>query len=75
MAGYVQAAAPKIPVGSHLWVEDPDEQWIDGDVVEVQGAELTVKCTNGKTVSRWQVYINYIYIYILNWVHGWLHAG
>ncbi|KMZ61687.1 putative Myosin XI [Zostera marina] len=45
------AAAPKIPVGSHLWVQDPDEQWIDGDVVEVQGAELTVKCSNGKTVK------------------------
>ncbi|KAL0737075.1 hypothetical protein Bca4012_013285 [Brassica carinata] len=35
-------------VGSCVWVEDPDEAWIDGEVVEVNGQEIKVLCTSGK---------------------------
>ena len=38
-------------VGSHVWVEDPDEAWIDGEVVEVNDEEIKISCTSGKTVS------------------------
>ncbi|KAF2552078.1 hypothetical protein F2Q68_00035691 [Brassica cretica] len=37
-------------VGSCVWVEDPDEAWIDGEVVEVNGQEIKVLCTSGKHV-------------------------
>ncbi|XP_010522522.1 PREDICTED: myosin-6 [Tarenaya hassleriana] len=37
-------------VGSHVWVEDPDEAWMDGEVVEVNGEEIKVLCTSEKTV-------------------------
>ena len=40
-----------IEVGSHVWVEDPDAAWIDGEVLEVNGDEVKVSCTSGKTVS------------------------
>ncbi|KAF5930549.1 hypothetical protein HYC85_031422 [Camellia sinensis] len=37
-------------VGSLVWVEDPDDAWLDGEVVEVNGEEIKVLCTSGKTV-------------------------
>lgn len=46
----LQAAAVNLVVGSLVWVEDPDEAWLDGEVVEVNGEEIKVLCTSGKTV-------------------------
>ncbi|KAI3459593.1 hypothetical protein Pfo_016256 [Paulownia fortunei] len=37
-----------IAVGSHVWVEDSEVAWIDGEVVEVNGEEIKVICTSGK---------------------------
>ncbi|KAG9136116.1 hypothetical protein Leryth_003734 [Lithospermum erythrorhizon] len=37
-------------IGSHVWVGDPEVAWIDGEVVEVNGEEVTVNCTLGKKV-------------------------
>ncbi|OVA04497.1 IQ motif [Macleaya cordata] len=39
-----------IVVGSHVWVEDPKLAWIDGEVIRVNGQEVHVQTTNGKTV-------------------------
>jgi hypothetical protein len=38
-------------VGSLVWLEDPDEAWIDGEVVEINKEDIKVLCTSGKTVS------------------------
>ncbi|KAL2469602.1 Myosin-10 [Abeliophyllum distichum] len=38
-----------IAVGSHVWVEDSEVAWIDGEVVEVNDEEVKVICTSGKT--------------------------
>lgn len=47
----VQQATPvTITVGSHVWVEDADEAWMDGEVLEVAGGEVKISCTSGKTV-------------------------
>ncbi|VYS44998.1 unnamed protein product [Arabidopsis thaliana] len=43
------AASAKVTVGCHVWVEDPDDAWIDGEVEEVNSEEITVNCS-GKTV-------------------------
>ncbi|XP_038979493.1 myosin-6-like isoform X3 [Phoenix dactylifera] len=45
------AAAIHIEVGSHVWVEDPDIAWTDGEVVEVNGDRIKVNCTSGKMVT------------------------
>uniref|UniRef100_A0A8I7BHT2 Uncharacterized protein n=2 Tax=Hordeum vulgare subsp. vulgare TaxID=112509 RepID=A0A8I7BHT2_HORVV len=45
------AAQASIAVGSQVWVEDPDEAWLDGEVVKVNGDTITVKCSNEKTVT------------------------
>jgi len=50
---YVQAASAKVTVGSHVWVEDPDDAWIDGEVEEVNSEEITVNCS-GKTVRKYK---------------------
>ncbi|KAK3149354.1 hypothetical protein QOZ80_3AG0216210 [Eleusine coracana subsp. coracana] len=39
-----------IIVGSHVWLEDPDEAWVDGVVTEIKGGNATIATTNGKTV-------------------------
>ncbi|KAL1332884.1 hypothetical protein AAHE18_11G060800 [Arachis hypogaea] len=36
-------------VGSHAWVEDSEVAWIDSEVLEVNGEEVKVSCTSGKT--------------------------
>uniref|UniRef100_A0A5B6YR02 Putative Myosin 2 isoform 1 n=1 Tax=Davidia involucrata TaxID=16924 RepID=A0A5B6YR02_DAVIN len=44
------AASVSLGIGSLVWLEDPDVTWIDGEVVEVNGEEIKVLCTSGKTV-------------------------
>ncbi|KAL3620549.1 hypothetical protein CASFOL_035461 [Castilleja foliolosa] len=39
-----------LAVGSLVWVEDHDVAWIDGEVVAVNGDDVKVLCTSGKTV-------------------------
>ncbi|KAM1281830.1 hypothetical protein ACFX15_021940 [Malus domestica] len=46
-----QAANVSLVVGSHVWVEDPEEAWIDGEVVGVNNEEIEINCTSGKTVT------------------------
>ncbi|KAI9122087.1 hypothetical protein K1719_006776 [Acacia pycnantha] len=43
-------AAVNPVVGSHVWVEDSEVSWIDGEVLAVNGEEIKVLCTSGKTV-------------------------
>jgi hypothetical protein len=45
-----QAATLKIVVGSHIWLEDKDLVWIDGEVFRTEGQNVHVHTTNGKTV-------------------------
>ncbi|KAH0941166.1 hypothetical protein HID58_000803, partial [Brassica napus] len=44
-------ACTTVSVGSSVWVEDPEVAWIDGEVVEVKGNDIKVKCSSGKTVG------------------------
>ncbi|KAE8668077.1 Myosin-6 [Hibiscus syriacus] len=37
-------------VGSEVWVEDPDDAWVDGEVLEINGDEIKVKRTSNKTI-------------------------
>ncbi|KAM2542693.1 hypothetical protein TB2_022090 [Malus domestica] len=46
-----QAANVSLVVGSHVWVEDPEEAWIDGEVVGVNNEEIEINCTSGKMVT------------------------
>ncbi|XP_010694808.2 myosin-11 isoform X2 [Beta vulgaris subsp. vulgaris] len=39
-----------IIVGSHVWVEDPDSAWIDGQVVKISGQEAEIEASDGKKV-------------------------
>lgn len=47
---FLQVATFNPAVGSHVWVEDPDEAWLDGEVVEVNGDQIKILCTSGKQV-------------------------
>lgn len=41
-----------IIVGSHVWVEDPAQAWIGGEVTKINGEEVHVRSGDGKTVSQ-----------------------
>lgn len=41
-----------IIVGSHVWAEDPELAWVDGEVVEIKGDKATIVTTNEKKVSQ-----------------------
>lgn len=45
------ASAASLVVGSLVWLEDPDEAWIDGEVVEINKEDIKVLCMSGKTVT------------------------
>lgn len=47
----VQGTPVNIIVGSQVWVEDPEDAWIDGEVTQINGKNVTIITTNGKTVS------------------------
>ena len=41
-----------VKAGSFVWVKDPEEAWLDGEVIEVNGDDIKVQCTSGKTVCN-----------------------
>ncbi|KAK7277807.1 hypothetical protein RJT34_22824 [Clitoria ternatea] len=44
----VQGTPVNIIVGSHVWIEDPDVVWIDGQVTKITGKDAEIETTNGK---------------------------
>ncbi|WZZ79808.1 hypothetical protein YC2023_100380 [Brassica napus] len=40
-----------IIVGSHVWVEDSDVAWIDGEVEKLTGEEVVIQATTGKKIT------------------------
>jgi len=47
----LQGTAVNIIEGSHVWVEDPSVAWIDGQVTKINGNDLEIQTSDGKTVS------------------------
>ncbi|EEC71379.1 hypothetical protein OsI_03495 [Oryza sativa Indica Group] len=46
----MQASMLNIVIGSHVWVEDKDSAWVDGEVFRIDGKNAHVRTTKGKTV-------------------------
>ncbi|CAH2038541.1 unnamed protein product [Thlaspi arvense] len=47
----MQGTPVNIIVGSHVWVEDSDVAWIDGEVEKINGEEVVIQATTGKKVT------------------------
>ncbi|XLR26509.1 myosin-11-like [Arachis ipaensis] len=47
----MQGTPVNIIVGSHVWVEDPDEAWLDGQVSKITGKDVEVATSNGKKIT------------------------
>lgn len=45
-----QGTKVNIIVGSHVWAEDAEIAWVDGEVVKINGEEAEIQTTNGKKV-------------------------
>jgi len=52
-----------ISVGSHVWVEDPDVSWIDGQVSNIKGKDAEIDTTNGKKVCAYFAFLNKFHRY------------
>lgn len=48
----LQGTPVNIIVGSHVWIEDPEIAWIEGQVTKINGEEVTIDTTNGNTVRE-----------------------
>ncbi|GMP42085.1 hypothetical protein CsSME_00011945 [Camellia sinensis var. sinensis] len=48
----IKGTPVNIIVGSHVWAEDPEVAWIDGEVVEIKDRDATIVTTNGRTMSQ-----------------------
>ncbi|PWZ27682.1 putative uridine nucleosidase 2 [Zea mays] len=48
MLGQKQASMLNIVTGSHIWVEDKDLSWVDGEVFRIDGQNAHVRTTKGK---------------------------
>ncbi|XP_075508017.1 myosin-9-like isoform X1 [Primulina tabacum] len=47
----MQSAPVTIIVGSHVWVEDAEVAWIDGEVTKITGQELEIQTSKGAKVT------------------------
>ncbi|CAL4947793.1 unnamed protein product [Urochloa decumbens] len=45
------ASMLNIVIGSHVWVEDKDLAWVDGEIFRIDGKNAHVRTTKGKTVT------------------------
>ncbi|CAI5465850.1 unnamed protein product [Closterium sp. Yama58-4] len=48
----IMTADAKVVVGSFVWVEDPEQAWVEGEVVKVEKKKVTVKVGDKETVYR-----------------------
>lgn len=49
---HLQGTPVNINVGSHVWAEDPEVCWIDGQVSKINGNDAEIETTDGKKVCR-----------------------
>jgi hypothetical protein len=47
----LQGTKVNIIVGSHVWAEDAETAWVDGEIVKINGEEAEIQATNGKKVT------------------------
>lgn len=48
----LQGNPVKFNEGCTVWVEDPEIVWIDGHVLKVNGNEVEVETSDGRTVNQ-----------------------
>ncbi|XP_059291538.1 myosin-11-like, partial [Lycium ferocissimum] len=47
----MQSTPVNIIVGSHVWIEDQNIAWIDGQVSQINGQDVQVQTSDGRTVT------------------------
>lgn len=47
----IMKVLPVIEIGSHIWVGDPEQTWLEGIVLNIKGEEAEIETNDGKTVS------------------------
>lgn len=63
---FLQGTSVNIIVGSHVWVEDQQLAWVDGQVSVINGEVAEIRTFNGKKVCRllfvflWEWYVDYL---------------
>jgi len=52
---HLQGTPANIIVGSHVWIEDPEEAWIGGYISKINETDAEVETTDGKKVCTLSV--------------------
>lgn len=55
----MQGTPVNIIVGSHVWIEDPEVAWLDGQVSKITGQEAEIQASNGKKVGKDLFFLSY----------------
>lgn len=55
----MQGTPVNIIVGSHVWIEDPEDAWLDGQVSKITGQEAEIEASNGKKVGKDLFFLSY----------------
>ena len=55
-----------IIVGSHVWVEDPEDAWIDGQVTDISGKNATIITSMDKTVKLFSFFFFFFVVHSKN---------
>jgi hypothetical protein len=62
---HLQGTPVNIIVGSHVWVADPEEAWVDGQVSKINGKDAEIETTHGKKVYTLPVTLPYFTVGLL----------
>jgi hypothetical protein len=62
-----------IVIGSHVWVEDKDAAWLDGEVFKIDGQNARIRTTKGKTVCVKMLTSSVAFLFLLVWT--FLYVG
>jgi hypothetical protein len=56
-----------IVIGSHVWVEDKDLAWLDGEVFQIDGQKARIRTTKRKTVCATMLMSSLSSLFLLLW--------
>ncbi|KAI5398299.1 hypothetical protein KIW84_063906 [Lathyrus oleraceus] len=54
---HLQGTPENIIVGSHVWIEDPEVAWIDGQVLKINGKDAEIETSDGKKSQSVRMYL------------------
>jgi hypothetical protein len=62
-----------IVIGSHVWVEDKDLAWLDGEVFRIDGQKAHIRTTKGKMVRVTMLTLSSLFLLLWSLLYIGVH--